>query len=65
VVTLCKTRFNIQQFYILPAGSICLDYISEKKIAVITVYSINCLIYITEAECVYCAVRTVSLNRHD
>jgi len=33
-----------------------------KKIAIISAYSINWLIFITEAVCVYCAVRSTYLN---
>jgi hypothetical protein len=33
-----------------------------EQTAIISLYSINCLVFITETECVYCAVRTESLN---
>ena len=36
-------------------------WISEKT-AIITLYSINWLVFVTETECVYCAVRTGYLN---
>jgi hypothetical protein len=36
---------------------ICFVWISEQT-AIISVYSINWLVFITETECVYCAVRT-------
>jgi hypothetical protein len=36
----------------------CLVWISEQT-AIISLYSINGLVFITETECVYCAVRTV------
>jgi hypothetical protein len=39
----------------------CFVWISEQT-AIISLYSINWLVFITEAECVYCAVRTGSLN---
>jgi hypothetical protein len=39
----------------------CFVWISEKT-AIISLYSINWLGFITETECVYCAVRTGSLN---
>jgi len=29
---------------------------------IISLYSINCLVFITEMECVYCAVRTESCS---
>jgi len=38
----------------------CLVWIWEQT-AIISLYSINWLVFITETECVYCAVRTVSL----
>jgi len=39
---------------------ICFAWISEQT-AIISLYSINWLVCITETECVYCAVRTGSL----
>ena len=39
----------------------CFVWICEQT-AIISLYSINCLVCITETECVYCAVRTGSLN---
>jgi len=39
----------------------CFVWISEQT-AVISLYNINWLVFITESECVYCAVRTGSLN---
>jgi len=39
----------------------CFVWISEQT-AIISLYSINCLVFITETECVYCAVRTGYLN---
>jgi hypothetical protein len=38
----------------------CFVWISEQT-AIISLYSINWLVCITETECVYCAVRTGSL----
>ena len=38
----------------------CLVWMSEQT-AIIFLYSINWLVFITETECVYCAVRTGSL----
>jgi len=40
----------------------CSVWISERT-AIISLYSINWLVFITETESVYCAVRTGSLNR--
>jgi hypothetical protein len=39
----------------------CFVWISEQT-AIIYLYSINRLLFITEKDCVYCAVRTESLN---
>jgi len=38
-------------------GYICFIWISEQT-AIISLYSINWLVFISETECVYCAVRT-------
>jgi ribosomal protein S26 len=40
---------------------LCFVWISEQT-AIISLYSINCLVFIRETECVYCAVRTGSLT---
>jgi len=37
-------------------------YLSQKKTATSAPYNINWLVFITEIESVYCAVRTGSLN---
>ena len=52
-------QFNIQQFYVLPHTAVfmCFVWIWEQT-AIISLYSINWLVFITETECVYCAVRT-------
>jgi hypothetical protein len=39
----------------------CFVWISEQT-AIISLYNINWLVFITETECVYCAVRTGYLN---
>jgi hypothetical protein len=39
----------------------CFVWISEQT-AITSLYSINWLVFVTETECVYCAVRTGSLN---
>ena len=39
----------------------CFVWISEQT-AIISLYSINWLVFVTETECVYCAVRTESLD---
>jgi len=53
-------QFNIQHFYVLPTQ--CIDVCISEQIAIISIYSINWLLFINEAACVYCAVRTESLN---
>jgi len=48
-------------FYILrSAHTACLCVLcgSEEKTAIISLYSINWLVFVTETECVYCAVRS-------
>ena len=69
LVTMCTTsghymyhQFNIQQFHVLPHTAYL--YVlcgSQNKTAIISLYSINWLVCITETEYVYCAVRTGSL----
>jgi hypothetical protein len=57
-------QFNIQQFYVLPHSVfMCFVWILEQT-AIISLYNINWLVFflINETECVYCAVRTGSLN---
>ena len=54
-------QFNIQQFYVLSAQCICFLWVWEQT-AVISLYSIKWLVYITETACVHCAVRVESLN---
>ena len=51
-------QFNIQQFYVLlHTVFMCFVWIWEQT-AIISLYSINWLVFITETECVYCAVWT-------
>ena len=40
---------------------VCFVWISEQT-AIISLYTINWVVFIAETECVYCAVRTGSLN---
>ena len=60
VVTLHTAWFNVKQFYVLPTRCSCV-WIWEQT-AIISLYSINWLVFIAETECVYCAVRTGSYN---
>ena len=59
MVTLCTTGFNIQQFYVLPTQFIYVFCVDLRTTAIISLYSINWLVFITETESVYCTVRTV------
>jgi hypothetical protein len=53
-LTLTNSTFCPQSVFM------CFVWISEQR-AIISLYSINWLVFITETECVYCAVRTDSL----
>jgi hypothetical protein len=62
VVTICTTSLAFNNSTFCPQSVfICFVWISEQT-AIISLYNINCLVFITETECVYCAVRTVSLG---
>jgi len=55
--TLCTAIFNIQNYYVLPTRCIyvfCMDLI---KTEIISLHKINRLLFITETEPVYWAVR--------
>jgi hypothetical protein len=63
VVTLSNARFNIQKFRILRTGCIfVIFYRSQEKTGITSLCSIKCFVFIAQTECVYCAVRTESLN---
>ena len=51
------TGFCIHEFYALPTQCMCFVWIWEQK-AIISLYSIDRLVFKTETECVYCAVRS-------
>jgi len=51
-------QFNIQQFYVLPTQCIYVFFFIWEQTAIISLYSINWLVCITETECFYYAVRT-------
>jgi len=62
MVTVCTTRFyNSAILRSAHNVYLCLVWISEQT-AIISLNIINCLVFITETECVYCAVRTESVN---
>ena len=59
----CAVRTGSLYIILLSAHTVYLCVLcgSENKTAIISLYSINWLVFITETECVYCAVRTGSL----
>jgi hypothetical protein len=60
---LACTNFDIKSFYILPTQCICLCFVwNPERTPIISLYSIEWLVFITETECVYCVVRAGSLN---
>ena len=58
-------QFNTKKFYVISVEysnvCVCVLWISEQT-AIISLYEVNVLVFITEMECVYCEVRTESLN---
>jgi hypothetical protein len=54
-------QFNIQQSYVLLTQCIYVFCVDLKQTAIISLYSINWLVVITETECVYCEVRAQNL----
>jgi hypothetical protein len=64
-VTICTTSLTFNNSTSCPhTVFMCFVWIWEQT-AIISLYSINWLVCITEAESVYCAVRTGSLNQTD
>ena len=62
MVTICTTSLTFHNSTFCPHSVfMCFVWISEQT-AIISLYNINWLVCITETECVYCAVRTESLN---
>jgi hypothetical protein len=58
VVTICTTSLTFNNCTFCPHSVfMCFVWTSEQT-AIISLYSINWLVCITETECVYCAVRT-------
>jgi len=60
VNTSCTAEFNVKKFYVLPTQFIYVLYVDLRTN---TVNSINCTVFITKTECVYCAVRAKLLNK--
>ena len=62
MVTICTTTLTFTNSTFCPHRVfMCFVWISEQT-AIISLYTINWLVCTTETECVYCAVRTGSLN---
>jgi hypothetical protein len=61
-VYLRTTRLTNNQFYFLALTVYLCVLLRSRNKPIISLYSINSLVFITEMECVYCAVRTESLN---
>jgi hypothetical protein len=58
MVTTCTTRFRIKDYALCPHTEfVCFVCISEQTV-IISLYSINWLVFITQTERVYCAVRS-------
>ena len=55
------TASNIHKFYVLPTQCIYVFCVDLRKTAIISLYNIKWLVFITEMECVCCAVQTGSL----
>ena len=55
-------QFNIQQFYVLPTHCIYVFCVISEQTAIISLYNINCLVFITQTQSVYCAERTGCLK---
>jgi len=58
VVTICTSSLTLTNSTFCPLTVFtCFVWISEQT-AIISLYSINWLVFISERDCVYCAVRT-------
>jgi len=64
VVTICTASLTFNNSTFCPhTVFMSFVWISEQT-AIISLYNINWLVYINKTQCVYCAVRTGSLNTH-
>jgi len=62
VVTICTTSLTSKNSTFCPHSVfMCFVWIWEQT-AIISLYSINWLVFVTDTKCVYCAVRTEYLN---
>ena len=58
MVTICTASLTFSNSTFCPQNVfICFVWISEQT-AIISLYNINWLVFVTDLECVYCAVRT-------
>jgi hypothetical protein len=57
-------RFNIRKFCMLITLNVCFVWPSEETVT-FALYVINRLVFITEAESVYCAARSESSYKTD
>ena len=63
VVTICTTSLTFNNSTFCPhTVFMCFVWISEQT-AIISLYNIIWLVFITDTQCVYCAVRTGSINK--
>ena len=63
VVTICTTRFDVTALYVQPSQcNLCVFVWISEQTAIISLYNINWLVFVTKTECVYCVVRTECLN---
>ena len=61
MVTICTASLTFSSSTFCPHSVfVCFVWISEQT-AIISLYNINWLVFITQTQCVYCAVRTGSL----
>ena len=58
MVTVCTTRFNVNKFHLISTECIYVFLLISEQTAIIALYSLNWLIFITQTAGVYCAVRT-------
>ena len=61
MVTLCTTRFNIRIMCACYSLLMHFVWVLEQTM-ILTLHNINLLVFVTEMEYVYCAVRTEYLN---
>ena len=62
MVTICTASLTFSNSTFCPHSAfMCFMWISEQT-AIISLYSINWLVFMTQIQCVYCAVRTGYLN---